>query len=348
MHVTVMPLALTGSDAIAPFQFQAARPRAANAGASSLVLNKIQPDQARAFLARRIGEQLGRLEAPAMPAATLGNDPEATAKRVMAMAQALLQNSRASRGQIDRAIDQGLERHEKSSAVLSEAAQSLRRDFAQALDTTERQAPASELTEASYQQYRSQTQLSIQLETRDGDVITIELQRQRQQSLSLASYQDEKLDLEAASMTTSEQTRLDINIQGQLDEDEREAIDEFLRKVEKLADRFQQGSLENVMKQAAKLRPDDEQLRAFSLNLRSVEEYRSVEAYQQSSGPATTANVISSLPVVQSELKALLSRLMDTVMPRQPERFAHDALQATLMLKGPPDQEERWPGPLLA
>ncbi len=309
--------------------------RARPAAAKPVILNQIRPEQAREFLARRIGEHLGRLgpvtSAPSTPYSRVDDGPEATARRVMAMAQQLLRNSQANREQVARSIDSGLRSGREDLAragMLNDA-------VTQDIDTLQQRLQdglSSQRSSASVEQYRSENSLSLQLKTRDGDIVNIELSRQLQQTRTALNYADDNTRFEANGQETRLSRQMRIRVQGQLDEGERQAIEQFMRQVAELADAFQNGSLQDVAEQAMGLNMDGSELQGFSVNLRSVEEYRSIQALQESRSLPTPASPVARLA---QELRAMLDELSSKLPLQEPEKTAREALQQTLALNHP-------------
>ncbi len=310
-----------------------ARPGSARpATAQPVILNQIRPEQAREFLARRIGEHLGRLgqltPPPSTPYNNVDNGPEATARRVMAMAQQLLRNGQAGREQLARSIDSGLRSGREDLA----RAGMLNDVVTQDIDTLQQRLQdelSSQRSSASLEQYRSENSLSLQLKTRDGDIVTIELSRQWQQTRTAMDYADANTRFQANGQEASLSQQMRIRVKGQLDEGERKAIEQFMQQVAELADAFQNGSLQEVTEQAAMLSLDGNELQSFNVNLRSVEEYRSIQALQESRSLPTPVARLAQ------ELKSLLEELTGKLPLQQPEQAAREALQQTLALNHP-------------
>ena len=139
---------------------------------------------------------------------------------------------------------------------------------------------------ASYSS-RKATELTIQ--TKEGDNITIRLINNQSASATQFSGQGNGLSLTGSSSRSSSQSGFEIQVEGNLNEEEQAAIKDLLGRVDQLAGDFFQGNVDEAFSKALELGFDTEQLSNFSLNL-SYSEERAVTAYQQNSSGAGSAD----------------------------------------------------------
>lgn len=123
-----------------------------------------------------------------------------------------------------------------------------------------------------YEQARA-SRFDFELTTAEGDVVRIEANRSSAASVSGTGRS------ESLSAAVSESLRWSVS--GDLNKDERAAIESLLGDVDKLAQQFFSGNLEGAMASARALGYDDEQVAGFSLNLSRSEIRRATEVYGQ-------------------------------------------------------------------
>ena len=147
---------------------------------------------------------------------------------------------------------------------------------------------------ASYGQisYGLSNNFNFEVETANGDVVSISA---RSKQLYAAEYRASTYAsagsagaFERFESYSSQSSRFTLQVNGELDEDELQALDQLLGKVEDLANDFFAGDLDSAMQQALNLGYDTEEIVGYSLNLRQTEVQRVAVAYQQV-GPAAAA-----------------------------------------------------------
>lgn len=146
------------------------------------------------------------------------------------------------------------------------------------LQTPERsRAPAPESARSSYayEQARS-SRFSFELTTAEGDRVRIDASR-----MSAASARG---DGDGERLAGSANQSLRWHVDGELNGDERQALEALLGDVDRRAEQFFRGDLSGAMASARELGYDDEQIAGFALNLRQTEVRRASEAYGQVGG----------------------------------------------------------------
>jgi hypothetical protein len=149
-------------------------------------------------------------------------------------------------------------------------------------------ADRSSVVTATYASIERSQSTSIQIKTRDGDIVTIDLSRQSGASTTTAAY-GANSGVQLSTGYTSSQ--LNFSVQGDLSEDERHAIEKVLKKIDKIADKFYSGDVTTAFKKAGRLGFDAETLVGVSLSMKSTEITKAISAYQSvgnSTAPVTT------------------------------------------------------------
>lgn len=121
-----------------------------------------------------------------------------------------------------------------------------------------------------FEKYKQSTQLNIR--TQDGDEVTINIKSQGFEVENLEYRKSENSEGDSYDELTyesvqREQTRFRFEIEGDLDEDEREAIYDLLSDVDELSEKFFGGDIQAAYQQATQLGFDSEELSGYSLQL---------------------------------------------------------------------------------
>lgn len=124
---------------------------------------------------------------------------------------------------------------------------------------------------------------SLTLTTQDGDVLRIRFRNTERQSLELTSASTPGAQATSVSLSSSERSRTRVEVEGSLDAGELKAIEDFVGKVDALANEFFEGDFEAALAAAGSLDFDTEEIAGFSLKL-SVSERIQASAVQTSVG----------------------------------------------------------------
>lgn len=131
---------------------------------------------------------------------------------------------------------------------------------------------------------------SISIQTNDGDTVTIDFAEALayQRSEFNAAYSTQNDDGSTTNTQYSEMSEsryhavgFSFSVEGELDDDEKEAIGALVQDVSKLADEFFNGDLDKAFEQATQLGFDESELSGFSLQMTRVETVSVAQAYQQ-------------------------------------------------------------------
>ena len=143
-----------------------------------------------------------------------------------------------------------------------------------------RQQAYGALVNSSYQ-YASASSFSFQLTTADGDKVTISASSSQAFSSQYTKGVSGGSSVEAMNASYSATRASSWSVQGDLNEQEMQAIEDLLGQINQLAGDFFAGNLDEAFNQALALGYDQEQITAFSLNLTQVDVQRVSTAYQQ-------------------------------------------------------------------
>lgn len=146
---------------------------------------------------------------------------------------------------------------------------------------------AMSATEINYSLSKSS---SISIQTNDGDTVTIDfaeaLAYQRSEMNAAYAQSDGEGGMSAGAYSEVSESRyhaigFSFSVEGELDDEEKEAIGALVQDVSKLADEFFNGDLDKAFEQATQLGFDESELSGFSLQMSRVETVSVAQAYAQ-------------------------------------------------------------------
>lgn len=181
-------------------------------------------------------------------------------------------------------------------------------------------------TDSYAYQVKQHNGFAFNLKTQDGDVVTINIQAAK------AGYAGVSADGSVATAGAQYQD-LAFSVEGELDEQELEAINDLLGQVRGIAESFFSGDMDQAVSSALALKFDSEEINAFDVRLsRSVSEtaYQAVERPNAVDLPEQfTDHLAAALDIVEKleQSKSLVAELMDWLAPQMNPRhpWAHHA-----------------------
>ena len=124
-------------------------------------------------------------------------------------------------------------------------------------------------------EYAEARDFKFELTTKEGDKVSI--RASSSVGVSLATSRDSSgISVNGSKSSAS---NFELSIEGDLNDDELNAINELLGRVDKLAGQFYAGNLDDVFDKAVSLGYDDQQIANYSLNLSQVQIQQVTEAY---------------------------------------------------------------------
>lgn len=126
---------------------------------------------------------------------------------------------------------------------------------------------------------------SIEIMTRDGDKVSINLSSNAsyQSDFSYSDFQTQNSRQTEFSFSESKQSSLQyqLSIEGNLDTQEREAIDNLVRNINNIASELYQGDIKEALKEASLLEYNTDELQSYSFNLTQVRNQQYTAAYEE-------------------------------------------------------------------
>lgn len=293
---------------------------------------------AQATLANRLAERLG-LEPGALAGKANDYTPEKVAGRILSFIEQRLQSEQAAgadpsklKGLLEQArsgVEKGFAEARKIldgmgvlqgkvASDIDDTYQKIQDGFS---DLNKRFNPDAALVEGSTtiaaysERFAAQAEtFDMEVTTRDGDRLRISIAQASanwSQSGVVASSNGNSSSVVASSQSGSLQIGAwQVSVEGELDDEERAALEKLFGQVQDLSNKFYAGDLSGAFDRAMALEMDGEQLASMSLRLTQTTVRQATDAYStvaQDGGQAASAVNSSLIDYAQGLLEALRS-----------------------------------------
>jgi hypothetical protein len=293
---------------------------------------------ANAVLANRLAERLG-LPPGGMGIKAEDYSPEKVAGRILGFIEQRLHSEQAAgadTGKLQKLLDQARSGVEKGFAEarqildglgvlqgkvasdIDDTYQRIQDGFA---DLDKRFNPDAALVEGSSklaaysERFSAQAQtFELAVTTRDGDRLRISIAQASanwsQSSIAAASNGNGSAVVASSQSGSLQIGAWQVSVEGELDEQERAALEKLFGQVQELSNKFYSGDLSGAFDRAMALELDGEQLASMSLRLTQTSIRQATDAYSavaEQGGQAASAVNASLLDYAQSLLEALRS-----------------------------------------
>ncbi|HRL93363.1 MAG TPA: DUF5610 domain-containing protein [Pseudomonas sp.] len=315
-------------------------PGAARAPLSSTQSTARGSVDAQQTLANRLAERLG-LQPGALAGKASDYSPEKVAERVLGFIDQRLRSEAASgadSAQLQKVLSQARDGVEQGfaearkildglgvlggqvAANIDDTYQRIQDGFA-GLDQAYATPPATTTTGGSTavaaysERFAAQAQtFELNITTRDGDKLRIAVAQASasysQTSVAAASNGSGSAVQINQQSSSLQMAGFQVSIEGELDDEERAALDKLFGQVAELSDKFYAGDIGGAFDQAMKLQLDGEQLASMSLQLTQTRVRQATDAYSavaEEGGQAASAVNASLIDYAQGLLEALRS-----------------------------------------
>ncbi|WP_042151425.1 MULTISPECIES: DUF5610 domain-containing protein [unclassified Pseudoalteromonas] len=139
---------------------------------------------------------------------------------------------------------------------------------------------ASSVNYAQASSYNLSNGADLTIKTQEGDEIRISFNSDYQHQNASVYQSNNQNESFAYQDSKSYSAAFSFEVDGDLNEEEQEAINALMSDLQKVSDDFFSGSLEDAFEQASKINMDTSQLAAFSMNLQQTESLVSVKEYR--------------------------------------------------------------------
>ncbi len=168
-------------------------------------------------------------------------------------------------------------------ATTIEQTRDLTLDRLAALDPSQASLPVSEPQTRilAAERYDNAETFSLQVKTQDGDDVTITFSRADHAESRLGAYANKNGSAISYSMDRSSVSDYQFRVEGNLDNDEIDALQDLIKDVNRIADDFFDGDVQEAFDKASEFRMDKTELASMNLTLTRSESYASVAAYEK-------------------------------------------------------------------
>jgi hypothetical protein len=150
--------------------------------------------------------------------------------------------------------------------------------------------------------FSEQEQGSISITTREGDEINIHFGS----TSSLSQQQITSDGTFSSQVSFSQSQSFSLQIEGDINESEQQAINGLIKDIGKLADNFFGGDIEKAWQQGKDLGFDDSQIAGFSLDFREIKQINAVQQYASNS--EETSSPIAQISPYIKDLNSILEQ----------------------------------------
>ncbi len=141
---------------------------------------------------------------------------------------------------------------------------------------------------AAAERFSSAESFSLDLKTQDGDTVKISFANQSSQQASFAYAGDGAGNYSAIfELSQSQSSSLQFQVEGDLDEDELEAIANLISEISEIANEFFSGDVQKAFEIASEFQLDKTELASMNLQLTKSQEYTAVSSYRSVQNNAT-------------------------------------------------------------
>lgn len=198
---------------------------------------------------------------------------------------------------------------------------------------------ALSIQEAVSEQFSAQRSrgTSVEIFTQDGDKVSINVYKEESYSASQAYASDGNTTVQGYSQSYSSFSSLQYSVEGDLDDDEKAAIEDLLSQVKDVAADFYNGNLEDAFNKAMDIGFDTDELAKFSVNMNQFESQQvAVSTYQnvqdtseEGAIPAHNQSLIQQAAGFMDQLNQLLKHQAMSFL-ENPNQGLQDLIQSTL------------------
>ncbi len=185
----------------------------------------------------------------------------------------------------------------------------------------------------SYTSTQRSQNSSIEIRTRDGDVVTVDLMRSRSRDQATVRSQNAGGEAFYKEVNFSRSSSMEFSVQGELDADEQKAIDQLLKRIDKVANRFFEGNVQSAFKKAASLKMDAGELASFSMDMSSSVTRQKVTAYSATAANGASAPAANPL----EQMTQFLGEVRDTLEDVNAALFAEPPKAVADLINGVAD-----------
>ena len=161
-------------------------------------------------------------------------------------------------------------------------------------------------------QVKQSNEALLNIVTRDGDRVSVSYSALFQTDTNQRYAIDQQGASTAYNVSTESSINFQFNVQGNIDEGEKQAINDLLKETGKLAEQFFQGDVQAAFNAAQSLGFDSTELKSFALDFQQTTQIKVAQTYQRTEQFASS-NVNQRAGAGPGSAVAVLSQLDDLV-----------------------------------
>jgi hypothetical protein len=158
--------------------------------------------------------------------------------------------------------------------------------------------------------FQVENSAALELVTRDGDKVSISFAALQAGGISQAYASSGEAEAFRADYSSEQGLNFSYSVEGDLSEDELNAIADFVNQVAGIADAFFGGNLDEAVNRANELGFDDSQIASFALDLQQTQTVSVTSVYQRVAGQPQQASPLAGL---MEPLNAYIEQLRNTM-----------------------------------
>ena len=168
--------------------------------------------------------------------------------------------------------------------------------------------PKPESVSVSQAQYLSlSNNAEYNFTTAEGDEVTISFSDAFKQQSASRYQRNGQNEGYASESSQSRELSFSMSVNGDLNEDEQQAINELMEDLQGVSQTFFSGSFEKAFEQAQELSLGNEQLVAFSMDLRQTKTFASIKGYEENK-PVPEKKVAEKIAPFNDDLKEVFNK----------------------------------------
>jgi len=161
-------------------------------------------------------------------------------------------------------------------------------------------------------QFKQSNDASLEIVTRDGDRVAVSYSAFIQTTTNQLYELDQKSAFSKSEFSAQSTTTFQFKLQGNIDEGEKEAINNLLKDVGELAKQFFQGDVQAAFNAAQDLGFDSKELKSFALDFKQSTQIQVAQTYQQTES-FSPSNIKQQSRAGPASAVAALSQLDDLI-----------------------------------
>lgn len=236
--------------------------------ATSKAQNDFSPDKVAQRILSHIGNYMENLQQDGADKERLSSVLD-TAKSAVAQGIADASEKLEALGWLTTGVQQGID---DTQSLLDEGFESLDQMFLQEAE----QVTGTSMS--AQQSYQREDYSQIQMTTQEGDVVSMNLYSLQASAQGASMSSDENGTTFARYESSSQSFAFDFTVEGDLNEDERAAIQEMMQSVGQVSDLFYDGDVAGALQKGFDMGFDASQLASFSMSLSTTQTMRSSQA----------------------------------------------------------------------